>query len=95
MGFSTLLAIPSHPLFYRYRRSRCRRSDTDNLQYRIAILGTIIMNFVAIVGNKATRRNRFQIIRVVIAAGADPPSAGNHGNKPVVRMRMKKHGFRS
>jgi len=37
----------------------------------------------------AARRNRFQIIRVVIAAGADPPSTGNHGDEAVVRMRMR------
>jgi len=89
MGFSTLLAIIPHPLFCRYRRCRCSRTDTDNLQNRIAILSAVVMNFVAIMSDETARRDRLQIIRVVIAAGADPPRAGNHGNESVIRMRMR------
>lgn len=36
-----------------FRSRRCRRrTETDDLQYRIAVLGTVVMDFVAIVGNE-------------------------------------------
>jgi hypothetical protein len=47
------------------------------------------MDFVAVMGDETAGRHRFQAVRIVVAASADPPGAGNDRDEAVVGMRVR------
>jgi hypothetical protein len=80
------LQYSTYKLLCRRRRSR---PNADDLQNRVFVLGAVVMDFIAVMGDETAGRDRFQVRRIVVGAGAYPPGAGDDGDESVVGMRMR------
>src|SRR3954452_13173011 len=67
----------------------CRRSHADDQQDRVLVLGAVPVHLLAVVGNDSAGRHGDGVVRIELVAGADPPSALEHGDEPVVWMEMR------
>ena len=70
------------------RRYHRRRSITHNFQHGVTFFGSVIMDLLAKVLDKAARRQRDCGIRLILGPRPHPPGSGDHRYEAVIRMEV-------
>src|SRR5580698_2919020 len=105
---STILGAPSSPfvrtsivfsfarLLLIFSGRGCGRSFPNDLQHRLRILCSIVVNLFAEMRDEAPGREGNCLVRIEFCSGAYPPRPGDHGDEPVVRVPVRMaHAMRS
>src|ERR1035437_10140317 len=68
--------------------SRGARAISDNFKYDVAVLGAVVVDLFAKMGDEAAWGHENRFIRFEFGARANPPGPRNHGDEPIIGVKV-------